>query len=303
MAELAEDEFYLENGLMVFTERYHLRRGVCCGSGCRHCPYDHEQVPSDRKAQLAPPRPYFTVMVLLLLALAVLARAQDRLELYVRNRPFDGPVRNVGGDLYAPLDDLLRALGCGWEQDDAAIQVHVGTPSADPRLDRQLPVLVAGRRVDLGAGLYQGRLYCSVRSLARVLNAEFRVNPGLGTADLYAPAALPLGESADRPVVKAGEQGSAVEVGPLSFAMTRDPDRADLQYLRGYVVITNKGSETVEGLNVKVEVQDPEGKVVGRFGENLGKLPAGRHITYQFPAWPGPAGTSLKPRVEVFYLR
>ncbi|MGA9667617.1 MAG: DUF5522 domain-containing protein [Terracidiphilus sp.] len=24
---------------MVFTAAYHLKRGSCCGSGCRHCPY------------------------------------------------------------------------------------------------------------------------------------------------------------------------------------------------------------------------------------------------------------------------
>lgn len=37
--------YYLnEAGLMVFTERYHLERGYCCGSGCRHCPYNHVQV-------------------------------------------------------------------------------------------------------------------------------------------------------------------------------------------------------------------------------------------------------------------
>lgn len=32
-------DFYFENGLMVFTGDYHLRRGYCCDSGCRHCPY------------------------------------------------------------------------------------------------------------------------------------------------------------------------------------------------------------------------------------------------------------------------
>ena len=32
-------DFYLEDGLRVFTAAYHLRRGYCCGSGCRHCPY------------------------------------------------------------------------------------------------------------------------------------------------------------------------------------------------------------------------------------------------------------------------
>jgi hypothetical protein len=29
----------------VFTEAYHLRRGRCCGSRCRHCPYGHVNVP------------------------------------------------------------------------------------------------------------------------------------------------------------------------------------------------------------------------------------------------------------------
>lgn len=32
-------DFYWENGLFVFTEQYHKKRGHCCGSGCRHCPY------------------------------------------------------------------------------------------------------------------------------------------------------------------------------------------------------------------------------------------------------------------------
>jgi hypothetical protein len=24
---------------VVFTPKYHIDRGDCCGSGCRHCPY------------------------------------------------------------------------------------------------------------------------------------------------------------------------------------------------------------------------------------------------------------------------
>jgi len=31
--------YYLENGKVVFTPDYHLKRGYCCGSGCRQCPY------------------------------------------------------------------------------------------------------------------------------------------------------------------------------------------------------------------------------------------------------------------------
>ncbi|WP_339905373.1 DUF5522 domain-containing protein [uncultured Cyclobacterium sp.] len=35
--------YYFENGLMVFTENYHLERGSCCGNNCRHCPYPPKQ--------------------------------------------------------------------------------------------------------------------------------------------------------------------------------------------------------------------------------------------------------------------
>jgi hypothetical protein len=34
------EDYYLDNGLMVLTARYHLRRGYCCEQGCRHCPYE-----------------------------------------------------------------------------------------------------------------------------------------------------------------------------------------------------------------------------------------------------------------------
>lgn len=40
MALIENEDFYFENNLMVFTRRFHLKRGQCCGSGCRHCPYD-----------------------------------------------------------------------------------------------------------------------------------------------------------------------------------------------------------------------------------------------------------------------
>ncbi|QCK15089.1 DUF5522 domain-containing protein [Mangrovivirga cuniculi] len=33
-------DYYLENGLMVFTEYFHLKKGYCCKNNCRHCPYN-----------------------------------------------------------------------------------------------------------------------------------------------------------------------------------------------------------------------------------------------------------------------
>lgn len=39
MQELQPGDAYLDGPYLVFTAQYHLRRGYCCHSGCRHCPY------------------------------------------------------------------------------------------------------------------------------------------------------------------------------------------------------------------------------------------------------------------------
>jgi hypothetical protein len=36
---LRPEDFYMEGPYLVFTAAYHLRRGSCCNSDCRHCPY------------------------------------------------------------------------------------------------------------------------------------------------------------------------------------------------------------------------------------------------------------------------
>lgn len=37
--EVEGRDFVIEEGLFVLTRAFLLRRGYCCGSGCRHCPY------------------------------------------------------------------------------------------------------------------------------------------------------------------------------------------------------------------------------------------------------------------------
>ena len=53
--ELIEGTHYYfnEEGNLVFTRQYHLEKGICCGLGCLHCPYNYENVPApERKEKL-----------------------------------------------------------------------------------------------------------------------------------------------------------------------------------------------------------------------------------------------------------
>lgn len=38
-----EDFYYTPEGYKCFTEKHHLKRGYCCKSGCRHCPYGFDK--------------------------------------------------------------------------------------------------------------------------------------------------------------------------------------------------------------------------------------------------------------------
>ena len=42
-------DYYLENGRWVFTAFYLRKRGYCCESGCRHCPYGFRKTKIEEK--------------------------------------------------------------------------------------------------------------------------------------------------------------------------------------------------------------------------------------------------------------
>ena len=45
-----KEDFYLsEEGFVVFTEAYHLKRGYCCQSGCKHCPYKNKETEKNKQ--------------------------------------------------------------------------------------------------------------------------------------------------------------------------------------------------------------------------------------------------------------
>ena len=49
-----EDYYFNKEGLMVFTEKYHLKKGECCGNKCKHCPYNYKNVKKDNNKGLQP---------------------------------------------------------------------------------------------------------------------------------------------------------------------------------------------------------------------------------------------------------
>lgn len=42
-------DYKWEDGKIIFTSSYHIKRGKCCGSRCRHCPFIPEYVRGSTK--------------------------------------------------------------------------------------------------------------------------------------------------------------------------------------------------------------------------------------------------------------
>jgi hypothetical protein len=47
-SDLKPEDYYFDGAYLVFTEAYHRKRGYCCNSGCRHCPW--REVKADSSA-------------------------------------------------------------------------------------------------------------------------------------------------------------------------------------------------------------------------------------------------------------
>lgn len=46
------DFYQNDNGKMVLTESFHLKRGTCCGNVCLHCPYNWINVKEPKRTEL-----------------------------------------------------------------------------------------------------------------------------------------------------------------------------------------------------------------------------------------------------------
>ena len=48
-------DYYIEGGRWVFTAEFLRRRGYCCQSGCRHCPYGFRVRPPEEQDESSRP--------------------------------------------------------------------------------------------------------------------------------------------------------------------------------------------------------------------------------------------------------
>ncbi|MBI3925194.1 MAG: hypothetical protein HY319_06610 [Armatimonadetes bacterium] len=226
------------------------------------------------------------LLALVLAGCLFVPAAGQPLELFVKNRPFDGQVRELEGELYAPLAELLQSLGCSWSVEESALVVDTSTAGGGPPLTQAYPtILVDGRPVRVNQHRLGGDIYVGVGELAQAVGAVYRKNHALGTADLYAPLAAGGGGGGSTVMTDGQGKNSPLVVEKLSYSLEPDPESGS-SLMRGYVVLRNRSdSRPVERVVIRVEVVDGVGRPCGRFAGSYAQLKPGERVTYQFPVW------------------
>ena len=111
-----EDYYLTPEGYKVFTEKYHLKRGYCCKSGCRHCPYGFDKKTG---TSVSNPRQHVNMVTSFIDGSAVYGSDEKRAN-WLRTFK-DGklkvsqgnllPYNTTDGELNAPLDPSAPEMG------------------------------------------------------------------------------------------------------------------------------------------------------------------------------------------------
>jgi hypothetical protein len=210
-----------------------------------------------------------------LAALALPAWAEP--QLYVRNQPFQGPVRWFSTRTLAPLDGLLESLGCNWEFDAGQLRVNCGrTAAGGPPLREPMQISLEGRPVRLEQHLQQDRVFVDVDQVAQAFQCAYRKSSDGDTLDLYAPLlANGLGEGA----LKGNSEQPHF---PVQLHQCQVVAEADGR-VRGYLRIANRGDQPLARVLSRVALYRKDGQLLARFSEVVLGLKPGQTAVIQFP--------------------
>ncbi|MBQ7567540.1 hypothetical protein IJT17_01905 [bacterium] len=254
-----------------------------------------------------------------LLTCAGMAEASD-LELFVRNRPFEGVVVNQAGGMNASLGDLLQSLGYSWSVSGRTINI-IKEKFAD---DAEVPPLSGRYTLTMdGVGLpvtvkdINGVTCVNVEAFAKAAGLHYKANHALGCADLTAPVdkskivdttvakAKPAAKKAPgQPVTTDGFDGkSPLRVIDMPYSDTSVPGQRYEGLVRTSAVITNTGDKDITNVNMTLDICNYDGQSYYSWQQHAAVIKAGE--TYNFnpdpPVWHNYSLIVLQPKMKIVH--
>lgn len=254
-----------------------------------------------------------------LLTCAISAEAKD-LELFVRNRPFEGVIVNQAGGINASLGDLLQSLGYSWTVSGRTINI-VKEKFADsaevPQLSGRYTLNMDGVGLPVTVKDINGVTCVNVEAFAKAAGLHYKANHALGCADLTAPvdkskivdttsstkAKAVAKKAKGGPVTTDGKDGkSPLRIIDMPYSDTSIPGRFE-GLVRTSAVLSNTGKKDITNVSMKLSVCNYNGDPYYTWEQHAAVIKAGD--TYNFQpnpeVWHNFTGIVLQPKMTIVH--
>lgn len=256
---------------------------------------------------------------LCLLTCAGVAEAGE-LELFVRNRPFEGVVVNQAGGINASLGDLLQSLGYSWTVSGRELTIVKGKFADDaevPALSGRYTLMMDGKGLPVTVKDINGVTCVNVEAFAKAAGLHYKANHALGCADLTAPvdkskivdttatvAKAKTSKAAGGPVTTDGTDGkSPLRLIDMPYSDSSIPGQHYEGLVRTSAVITNTGSKDITNVHMKLDVCNYNNDVYTSWEQTAPVIKAG--ATYNFnpdpPVWHNFSQIVLHPKMTIVH--
>ena len=251
-----------------------------------------------------------------LLGSAGMADAKD-LELFVRNRPFEGVVVTQAGGMNASLGDLLQSLGYSWTVSGRTVNVHKQAFSPDvevPKLSGRYALQLEGQGLPVTVKDIKGVTCVNVEVFAKAMGLTYKANHAMGCADLIAPVEKSKIVDTTQPAkkkVKTKVAAGMVETdgtdgkSPLVVIdmPLQDSTIPNVQegLVRTSATLQNTGDKDITNVSMKLSVCNLNGDAYYSWDQYAPTIKAGE--VYNFnpdpPVWHNFSQLPLKPMMKI----
>jgi hypothetical protein len=267
----------------------------------------------------------FRALVMGLAILVVSSAVQAaNLELYVKNRPFQGTTLTRSGQLHAELGPILQAIGYSWTVDGTRVNISRRSGGGPALTGVGLQPYLDGKPLSLPLVDVQGTSFVSLADLARVLGLSYRLNPALGTADLNVPvsriqvratpadsggtAVADSGKPASTSSAKTGmietdgtNRLSPIRVLKTDFSDSTTPGTNFVGEVRTSTSIQNSSDKPLEKVTLRLRLMNLANEVVQEWIHPIGLMRPGAQVDFtpEPPVWYNYNRIQVNPSVLV----
>ncbi|MGI5844669.1 MAG: hypothetical protein ACOX9B_10885 [Candidatus Xenobium sp.] len=268
------------------------------------------------------------VMGLALLVVSSAVQAAN-MELYVKNRPFQGTTLTRSGQLHAELGPLLQAIGYSWTVDGTRVNISRRSGGGPALTGVGLQPYLDGKPLALPLIEVQGSPFVPLADLARGLGLSYRPNPDLGIADLNVPVSrIPVRETpadsgvtavadSGKPASTSSDKASSAKTGMIEtdgtnrlspirilktdFSDSTTPGTNFVGEVRTSTSIQNSSDKPLEKVTLRLRLMNLANEVVQEWIHPIGLMRPGAQVDFtpEPPVWYNYNRIQVNPSVLV----